>query len=277
MRLIFGLALIAGLALAGFAIHTAQNRFSQYQAALADTQSAIIPIEKVWVARRQLQYGDELRPSDVVEVDWPARAMPTGIFQDQAAIFPEGEGPRTVLRLIERNEPLLESKVTAPGREAGLAATLTPGMRAFTLSTDVNAGVAGFLRPGDRVDVYWTGGGAQGQVTRLIEANLPLIAIDQITDEQKKDPTIARNITIEATPYKVAKLAQAQASGRLQLALVGVRDESESETVEATLREVLGAQETVAPAAPKVCTTRQRRGAEVVLVPIPCPDETSLR
>jgi pilus assembly protein CpaB len=266
MRLIFGLALIAGLALAGFAIHTAQERFSQYQSALADTQNSIIPIENVWVVRRQLKYGDQLRPSDVREVEWPARAMPSGIFTSLEEIFPEGEGARTVLRQIERNEPLLVSKVTAPGREAGLAATLTTGMRAFTLKTDVNAGVAGFLRPGDRVDVYWTGNG----VTKLIEANLPLIAIDQITDEQRNDPPIARNITVEASPEKVAKLAQAQATGRLQLALVGVRDTTESESVEATLREVLGAEETVAVEAPEVCTTRQRRGQEVVLVPVPC-------
>jgi pilus assembly protein CpaB len=271
MRLIFGLALIAGLALAGFAVHTAQQRFASYQAAIAQTQSQIIATEKVWVVRRQLKYGDQLRPSDVREVDWPAEAMPTGIFKAEDEIFPPGQGARTVLRQMERNEPLLVSKVTAPGREAGIAATLTPGMRAFTLSVDVNSGVAGFLRPGDRVDVYWTGGGgANGGVTKLIEANLPLIAIDQQTDEQRNDPTIARNVTVEASPEKVAKLAQAQATGRLSLALVGVRDESEAEAVEATLREVLGAEET---AAQQICTTRQRRGAEVVLVQIPCSDE----
>jgi pilus assembly protein CpaB len=268
MRLIFGLALIAGLALAGYAVHTAQNRFGQYQAALAQTQSRIIQTEKVWVVNRQLKYGDQLRPNDVREVDWPAAAMPSGIFKDQAEIFPEGEGPRTVLRLMERDEPLLASKVTAPGREAGIAATLTPGMRAFTLSVDVNSGVAGFLRPGDKVDVYWTGSGNNGGVTKLIEPNLPLIAIDQITDEQRNNPTIARNVTVEASPAKVAKLAQAQATGRLTLALVGVSDDSESDAVQATMREVLGTQETVAR---QVCTTRQRRGAEVVLVPIPCP------
>jgi pilus assembly protein CpaB len=266
MRLIFGLALLAGLALAGFAIHTAQTRFQNYQAAIAQTQSQIIKTQKVFVVRRQLKYGDTLQPNDVREVDWPADAMPTGIFTSMEEIFPPDDGARTVLRQMERNEPLLQAKVTAPGREAGIAATLTPGMRAFTLSVDVNSGVAGFLRPGDRVDVYWTGSG----VTKLIEANLPLIAIDQQTDDQRNDPTIARNVTVEASPAKVAKLAQAQASGRLSLALVGVRDDTESESVQATLREVLGAEERQAS---QVCSARQRRGAEVVLVQIPCPDE----
>lgn len=271
MRLIFGLALIAGLALAGFAIHTAQSRFAQYQSALAASQNSIIPTQSVWVVKRRLRYGDQLRPSDVKAVDWPANHLPTGVFASQEEIFPPGEGPRTVLRLVERNEPLLKSKVTGPGQEAGIAATLTPGMRAFTISVDVNSGVSGFLRPGDRVDIYWTGGGGGGGgVTKLIEPNVQLIAIDQQTDEQRNDPTIARNVTIEALPAKVAKLVQAQATGRLTLTLVGVQDETESESVEATLREVLGAEETVAS---RVCTTRQRRGAEVVLVPIPCPGQ----
>ncbi|PWJ15013.1 Flp pilus assembly protein CpaB [Jannaschia seohaensis] len=273
MRLIFGLALLVGLALAGFAVHTAQSRFQQYQSALAATKESIIETKSVFVVRQPLKYGDELRPMHVVEVEWPASHMPTGTFASMEEIFPADGGPRTVLRRIERNEPLLASKVTEPGQEAGLAATLTPGMRAFTLSVDVNSGVSGFLRPGDRVDIYWTGGGgggSDGGVTKLIEANVQLIAIDQQTDEQRNDPTIARNVTIEALPPVVAKLVQAQATGRLTLTLVGVQDESESQPAEATLREVLGAGEQVAN---KVCTTRQRRGAEVVLVPIPCPDE----
>jgi pilus assembly protein CpaB len=270
MRLIFGLALLIGLALAGFAIHTAQSRFSSYQNALAASENKIIATSTVFVVTRSLRYGDQLQESYVSAVDWPSSHMPTGVFASLEEIFPPGQEPRTVLRQIERNEPLLASKVTRPGQGAGIAATLTPGMRAFTLSVNVNSGVSGFLRPGDRVDIYWTGGSGGGGVTKLIEANVQLIAIDQQTDDQRNDPTIARNVTIEAMPIKVAKLLQAQASGRLTLTLVGVQDESESESVEATLREVLGAEEQVAN---KVCTTRQRRGAEVVLVPIPCVDE----
>ncbi|WP_371154781.1 Flp pilus assembly protein CpaB [Jannaschia sp. 2305UL9-9] len=270
MRMIFGLVLLAGLALAGFAIHTAQNRFSQYKSALASSQQAVVPVKDVYVVRRQLRYGDPLRPSDVRSISWPANSIPAGAFGSMDEIFPQGEtGIRTVLRVMERDEPLLQAKVTKPGQEAGIAATLTPGMRAFTLQVDVNSGVSGFLRPGDRVDVYWTGGGGDGGVTRLIEPNMPLIAIDQQTDEQRNNPTIARNVTVEAPPAVVAKLAQAQATGRLSLALVGVQDETESESVEATLREVMGAEETAARR--DVCTVRTRKGSDVVLIPVPCP------
>lgn len=274
MRLIFGLLLLVGLGLAGFAINTAKGRFDQYQNALNQTQSAIVPVRDVFVVKRQLRYGDVLSPSDVRAVSWPANAVPAGTFETLEDIFPPNDdGRRTVLRVMERDEPILLTKVTQPGQEAGLAAALTPGMRAFTLSVNVNSGVSGFLRPGDRVDVYWTGGSGQGGVTRLIHSNLPLIAIDQQTDTERSNPTIARNITVEVTPAEVAKLAQAQATGSLTLALVGVRDEIEAETVEATLEEILGPQEQ-APVVERerTCTVRTRKGAEVGLIQIPCPE-----
>ena len=273
MRLIFGLLLLLGLGLAGFAVNTAKGRFDQYQAALTQTRSAIVPVREVFVVTKQLRYGDILQPSDVRAISWPADAIPAGAFETLDAIFPPGdEGQRTVLRVMERDEPLLLAKVTQPGQDAGIAAALTKGMRAFTLRVDVNSGVSGFLRPGDRVDVYWTGGSAAGGVTRLIHANLPLIAIDQQTDEQRNSPTIARNITVEVTPAEVAKLAQAQATGNLTLALVGVRDDTRSEPVEATLDQILGPKET-APVveAARTCSVRTRKGSEVVLIQIPCP------
>jgi pilus assembly protein CpaB len=272
MRLIFGLILLVGMGLAGFAIMTAQNRFAQYQNALAQTEGQIVPVTQMIVMRRSMRYGDMLSPSDVRAVDWPASFVPSGAFTTMEQIFPPGEeGRRTVLRPVERDEPLLQVKVTRPGEEAGLAATLMPGMRAFTLAINVTSGVAGFLRPGDRVDVYWTSGAGGGQ-TRLIEANLPLIAIDQRTDEDQQGPAALASITIEALPETVAKLAQAQATGSLSLALVGVKDQTASEEgVAATIREVLGAQETAA--APRTCSVRTRRGSEVVMIPVPCPSD----
>jgi pilus assembly protein CpaB len=274
MRLVFGLLFLAGLGLAGFAVKSAQDRFSAYQNAISATQKKIIETQPVVVVRRQLRYGDELVPEDLEEIAWPVDYVPAGAFGGIDEVYPDGvEGTRTVLRIMERHEPLLRLKVTEPGEEAGLAATLTKGMRAFTLSVDVNSGVAGFLRPGDRVDVYWTGSGDDGNgITKLIHANLPLIAIDQISDEDNRNPTIARNITIEAPSAVVAKLAQAQATGRLSMALVGVRDDTEAGQVTATMREVLGAPERAEDQpAPQTCSVRTRRGAEVVEVPIPCP------
>lgn len=286
MRMLFGLVLIAGVALAGFAIYMVQGYISATQAELARERAAraqIVPTVEVFVVNRQLRYGDALSPNDVRAVSWPENALPEGVFQTPEALFPQGDDElRTVLRTMEVNEPILAVKVTEPGEDAGVSARLGRGMRAFAIRVDVASGVSGFLSPGDRVDVYWTGtaelaSGEDQGVTKLIEASIRLIAIDQFADQDRSSPTVARTVTVEATPRQVAALAQAQATGRLSLALVGTRDDSLSEAVEIDQRELLGIEEAeiVEIERERVCTVRTRRGADVVEIPIPCPETNS--
>lgn len=273
MRVIFAAVLLAGLGLAGFAVTQAQGRFAQYRNALDASQSQVVDLRDVFVANRRLAYGDVLMRDDVSPVRWPTESLPPGAFETLEQIFPEEEaGSRTVLRVIERGEPLLTVKLTEPGADAGVAASLTPGMRAFALQVDLTSGVSGFLRPGDRVDVYWTGNSQAGGVTRLIHASLPLIATNQDTDNERSGPTVASTVTVEAPAAVVAKLAQAQATGRLTLALVGVRDDTTSDAVEATLDQILGPAEVAERRA--VCSIRTRRGASVEIIPVPCPGDT---
>jgi pilus assembly protein CpaB len=150
-------------------------------------------------------------------------------------------------------------------------------MRAFAIRVDVTSGVSGFLRPGDRVDVYWTGDApAVGEITRLIQPNIRLIAVDQIADTERMAPTLARTVTVEATPQQVARLAQAQSTGRLSLSLVGAEDleTADAGTIQIDQRDLLeiqrAAPQQVVEAAP-VCHTRVRRGNEIAQVVIPCP------
>ncbi|MCB1362150.1 MAG: Flp pilus assembly protein CpaB [Rhodobacteraceae bacterium] len=271
MRVIFGLVLIIGIGLAGFAVYMAKDRFTQYQAALASTQDEIVPTTTVYVVTRQMRYGEPLRPQDVTAIEWPEAYVPFGAFTSAEDLFPpDSDELRMVLRVMERNEPVLISKVTAPGEDAGVASRLERGMRAFALRVDVASGVSGFLRPGDRVDVYWTGTARGESVTRLIQASLQIIAIDQIADEDRNNPTIARTITVEAPPDRIAALAQAQASGRLTLALVGVQDETESDMIEISQDDLLGVVEVQQESGPRICTVRNRRGAEVIVTQVPC-------
>lgn len=277
--MIFGLVLIAGLGLAGFAVFMAQDYIAQYEQALARERAANAPpieLVPVLVANTSLRYGEQLTPEKMELAAWPAKWLPEGAFQDEAEIFPEG-GPayRGVLRAVEAGEPLLQVKLTEPGGEAGLTARLTKGMRAFAIRVDVASGVSGFLRPGDTVDVYWTGNMQEKQVTKLIQPGVRLIAVDQIADQDTSRPLIARTVTVEATPQSVAALAQAQSTGRLSLSLVAPEDEAFTEVVEVDQKRLLGiVEEEAAPVVveekEEVCTVRTRRGAEVVEIPIPC-------
>jgi len=289
MRLVFGLVLVLGIGLAGFAVYMAKGYIQQYQTELAQERAnrdpGIDTIE-VYVAAKPLKYGQQLKMEDVRLTPFPRMSLPKGVFQTAEALFPKGETePRRVLRSIEQNEAILAVKVTAPGEEAGITSQLEPGMRAFAIKVDVSSGVSGFLRPGDRVDVYWTGNAgtsgrpslegsrSSGDVTKLIETNVKLIAVDQVANTDVTDTILARTVTISATPQQVASLAQAQSSGRLSLSLVGVEDQTVAQAIEVDQRRLLGIEEVVVERAPvekEVCTIRTRRGAEVIETPIPC-------
>ncbi len=277
MRVVFGLVLVIGIGLAGFAAYLAKDRFDQYQAKVAEQERLLksnVPLEPVFVMKRQIAYGETLTKDDVQIIAWPNNAIPEGAFQEGPELFPENGQLRTVLRVMEKDEAVLAVKVTDPGEDAGVSSRLAKGMRAFALRVDVSSGVSGFLRPGDYVDVYWTGQAQGREVTKLIDTKLKLLAVDQIADGDRSAPTIARTVTVAASPAEVGALAQAQSSGRLSLSLVGAGDDTEVSSVEVDQNQLLGIVEErrVEVQAERVCTIKTRKGAEVVEIPIACKD-----
>jgi len=281
MRLVFGLVLIVGVALAGGAVYMAQGYISEHRAALAKERASNVPLTDIVIAREQLKYGDEITLEHVSMMRWPVPSVPEGAFMSPEEFFSQGEEElRIALRAMEVGEPILAVKVTEPGEGAGLTSLLAPGTRAFTIRVDVQTGVSGFLRPGDRVDVFWTGqaAGANARrgndITRLIEPNVELIAVDQSSETDTSGANIARTVTAQVSPQQVARLAQAQNSGRLSLALVGAQDDSVASVTEVNQNLLLGVKEekVVEAAKPQSCSIKTRRGAEVVEIPIPCTD-----
>lgn len=279
MRIVFGLVLLVGIALAGGAVYMAKDYIDRYEAALAAEraeQPEAIPLTTVYVAAERLDYGDALTEESVLAIRWPEEALPEGAFVAEAEELFSDAGRRLVLRTMEKHEPILAAKVTEPGAPGGLTMRLAPGMRAFAIGVDVASGVSGFLRPGDRVDVYWTGrANGQGEITKLIQTGIELVAVDQEADSSDvSGTTIARTVTVAATPQQVAALAQAQSTGRLSLSLVGANDDTVSQAVQVDQMGLLGI--TPPPEAPKAapedeeCTIRTRRGSEVVNIEIPC-------
>ena len=283
MRSVFGLVLIAGVGLAGGAVYMAKNRIGAYQYELQraqEMQALIVPTVDVYVAERPLKYGEVLKKEDVRLIKWPESALPEGVFKADDALFTDDDAkPRMVVRAMETNEAIMAIKVTEPGEDAGITSRLERGMRAFAIEVDVSSGVSGFLRPGDRVDVYWTGRvrsgtqGESGDFTKLIEAGVRLIAVDQTADGNTNQANIARTVTVAISPQQVASLAQAQSTGRLSLSLVGATDDTVASAIEVNQSSLLGLVSAPAPQAVKeqeICTIRTRKGAEVVKIEIPC-------
>ena len=276
MRAVFGLVLVAGVGLAGAAVYMAKGYISKTETALqrelalkAETGGLV----EVYVVKKPVNYGEPLTRDDVQKSYLPKNTLPENTFGDITILFPEDNPePRYVLRQMEKFEPILAVKVTEPGEQAGLTGELEKGMRAFSIKVEA----ADYLQPGQSVDIYWTGATetSGGEITRMIESNMKIIAVDRNGKSATSDGAIQnRTMTVAATPEEVARLAQAQATGQLVMSLVGVGDDTEVGKVEVDTGSMLGITEAAAPvAAPaeQVCTIRTRKGADVVEIPIPC-------
>ncbi|MDF1872263.1 Flp pilus assembly protein CpaB [Vannielia sp.] len=275
MRMIFGLVLIVGIALAGTAVYMAQGylaNMTHERNALLAARAKSKPTIEVLVLAKDKAYGESLREEDVVKIRWQKDSLPKGHFLKMEDLFPVGAKPRTIITNMTKFEPVLAAKVTEPGEDAGITSRLERGMRAFAIKVDRTSGVSGFLRPGDRVDIYWTGNIQGREATKLIETRIQLIAVDQSSDTGHQSPSIARTVTVAVSPNQVAALAQAQSSGRLTLSLVGAEDDTVSADIEIDQKRLLGIadREVRQVEVERVCTTKVRKGAEVIEQPIPC-------
>jgi pilus assembly protein CpaB len=129
------------------------------------------------------------------------------------------DGARVVLRPIGPNEPILAWKISGPGGRASLSALVKEGMRAVTIRVNDTSGVAGFVLPGDRVDVLYTRDKGDGPGIDVLFQNVRVIAVNQNADEKTGTPIDSRTATLELTPVDAQKLALAESTGGLVFTL----------------------------------------------------------
>jgi len=174
------------------------------------------------VAKSNLNFGDRISSKDLQLVRWPTDALPEGAFTDVAQIAGPGQD-RVVLRPIEPNEPVLASKVSGSGGKASLSTVIDQNMRAMTIHVNDATGVAGFITPGDRVDIILTrddgGNSKETSKTDILLQNILVRGIDQEANERKEKPTVVKAVTVEVTPADAQKLTLGSNIGTLSLAL----------------------------------------------------------
>lgn len=151
--------LLVALLFGGLAVFIAKFWLASQQVAVAPVKPEVAPVQTqtIVVAKKDLRFGEPLTPEVMGEIAWPKEALPEGSFATIADI--DKDGRRVVLTPIAPNEPILGWKVSGPGARAGLSSLVQPGMRAATIRINDTSGVAGFVLPGDRVDVFYTRGG----------------------------------------------------------------------------------------------------------------------
>jgi pilus assembly protein CpaB len=190
---------------------------------------------EVLVATRSLPAGTIITPDAFRYQPWPNDLVQSAYYirgtTDQATLN------GTVVRYpITAGQPITQGAIVSPGDRGFLAAALAPGMRAVTISVSMASGVAGFVFPGDRVDLLLTqtvAGGGDGEPLRAAETivrNLRVLATDQKTDKSvdeagKTEVVAISNVTLEATPKISEKIAVAQSLGALSLSLRPIADD----------------------------------------------------
>src|SRR5262249_4782999 len=158
---------------------------------------------------------------NVKEIVWPEGAMPDGAYATKDDLFKDGR--RAALSPLQRNELIIKSKITGPGQRATLSALLDEGKRAVTVRVDDVRGVAGFVLPGDRVDVVLirSGSGAAGpeQFSDVLLQFVKVLAVDQLVNERQENPTVAKAVTLEVDTEQAQKILLATNVGKLSLIL----------------------------------------------------------
>lgn len=215
------------------------------------------------VARRPLFYGNELTRQNVREIPWLADDLPTGTFETVEELFRDKQ-QRIVLRTMEQNEPVLDSKVSGDDRAATLSAVIPLQMRAITIRVNDILGVAGFITPGDRVDMLLTReGSAKKLETTLMLQNVQILGIDQQASEDKNEPRVVRAVTIAVTPAQAQKTVLAASVGTISLALRNRGDADPARATRITLSD-LGIGEAFRPSGSVgPAPTPRRRGASI--------------
>jgi len=189
------------------------------------TPSSNIDVGNVVVAVSDLPFGTHIGRDQLTVIAWPVSSMPADAFHSVEEVFAGSQGfDRIVLKPIDKGEPVLKSRISGFGAKATLSRQVPPGMRAVSIRIDDVSGVAGFILPGDRVDVMLTrrieaSASDASLVTDIILQNVQVLGIDQLSDQDREKPVVARTATVAVTPEDAQKLALAQQAGTLGLAL----------------------------------------------------------
>src|SRR4051812_42324729 len=227
--------LVGALLIAAVTAVMAKNMFSGASAPEAQAGPVVPAGPEVLVATRTLPIGTIIDAEAFRYQPWPQGLV-------QPAYYTRGEtgaDPQTLIGTVVRNEisagqPLTQGAIVRPGERGFLAAALGPGMRAVTVGVSATSGVAGFVFPGDRVDLVLTQevtGGDDGPPLRASETivrNIRVLAVDQrLNSRDEAGNQVAQTVatvTFEATPKIAEKIAVAQTIGQLSLSLRSLAD-----------------------------------------------------
>ena len=232
-----GFAVLFGLLAVFLAQIWLNNQADERLKSIEAQRKAAPPARSIVVAGKPLRFGDELSSAALREMPWPDNALPAGAFGKIADLT---SSKRVVLMPIDTNEAVLASKITGPGQRATLSAMLSDGMKAVTIRVNDVEGVAGFVLPGDRVDILLTRTGEKNNaVNDVVIQDVRVLAVDQLADQRADKPSVVKAVTIEVDPTDGQKVALAATVGTLSLLLRKAGDAAGRDTRRVTTRDLM--------------------------------------
>jgi len=255
--------LVVAIAMGGLAAYLAREWIA------AHAVSPSVQSGTVVVAAVPLSFGATLNRENVTEIPWASGNRPEGAYATRDELFKDGR--RVALGPLQRNELILKTKITGPGQRASLSALLDEGKRAVTVRVDDVRGVAGFVLPGDRVDVVLIRSvsgpsSSKENISDVLLQHVKVLAVDQLANEQQEKPTVVRAVTLEVETDQAQKILLATDVGKLALILRQAGEGNAAETKRVTERDLARAEPVAAPAAVTVSTPPKRSDSTTVSV-----------
>jgi pilus assembly protein CpaB len=223
--------LAVALAVAGLTAFLVNGWLAAHKGAVeaqAPAVGAPPPPPEILVAKKAMPAGTFVKPDELEWRPWPQEGL-TDAYLIKGKASEKDLAGAVVRTHLYAGEPITASRVVHPGEQGFLAAVLDPGKRAVSIPVDGTSGVAGFVFPGDFVDVILTikrtvtAEGDEGDETRQFSETLltdvRVLAIDQTLDNTSGAAKIGKNATLEVSPKQAERVALGLDMGTLSLSL----------------------------------------------------------
>jgi pilus assembly protein CpaB len=218
---------LMAVALGGGAAMMAKNWAERQAAPVEVAEVKTIQTTPVVVAAMEIPFGHKVERAQLKVVSWPAENVPPKSFSSLEAL----DG-KIAKQKIFAGEVLHMDRLVDQGAGSTLSAVIPPEKRAVTVRVNDVIGVAGFLLPGNRVDVLASRKAGNSNSTSTLLKDIKVLAVDQTSDPDNEKPIVVRAVTLEVGPQEAEKLVQATQEGSVQLALRNPQSTAEVEKPE---------------------------------------------
>ncbi len=180
---------------------------------------------KILVAAADMEVGHFVKAEDMVWQSWPDDRVHESYIQKESDVTPDSFVGAVVKTTIAAGEPIISNRMVKPGNRGFMAAVLPAGKRAISIRINATSGNAGFVFPGDRVDILLThevgqdSNRGKARVSETVLSNVRVLAINQRTDNPTHTPSIGQTATLEVTPKEAEKISLINRMGELTLIL----------------------------------------------------------